>query len=344
MQGAKPYLKCSFLTFVAQIAISRSMSDTNTSPNRAFVFPGQGSQALGMGKDLADSFPAAKLVFEEVDAALGQNLSALIWGADMAALTLTENTQPALMAVSMAAVRALESEGYDLAAQGRFVAGHSLGEYSALAAAGVLSIGDCARLLKLRGQSMQAAVPLGQGAMAAIIGLSTTEIESIAHQGAAQTGLVCALANDNAPGQGVISGAAEAVDAAIEQAKKAGAKRALPLNVSAPFHCDLMAPAAQTMAQALAEIDLGEFALPLIANVCAQAYADPSQTVSLLVQQVTGRVRWSESMAYAADQGICELIEIGAGKVLSGLAKRIDPRLYATPAGTVDTIKALLNS
>lgn len=333
-----------FLTFWGQAAMGRAMSDPISSQNRAFVFPGQGSQALGMGKDLAESFPAAKHVFQEINEALGQDLSGLMWGEDLDALTLTENAQPALMAVSMAAVRALEAGGYDLASQGAFVAGHSLGEYSALAAAGVLSLGDCAKLLKLRGQSMQAAVPVGQGAMAAVLGLTTDQIETIAQAAADQTGQVCALANDNAPGQGVMSGAAAAIDVAIEQASAAGAKRALKLNVSAPFHCALMAPAAQEMAAALAKTDMGAFALPLIANVSASAYADPAQTADLLVQQVTGRVRWTESMAYAADQGVTQLVEIGAGKVLSGLAKRIDSRLSAVQAGSADALKALLDS
>ena len=320
------------------------MTETISSAQRAFVFPGQGSQALGMGKDLADNFSAAKAVFEEVDAALNQNLSALIWGEDLEVLTLTENAQPALMAVSMAAVRALESEGYVLADQGAYVAGHSLGEYSALAATGVLTLADCAKLLKLRGQSMQAAVPVGQGAMAAVLGLSTDQIETIVVDAAAQTKQVCALANDNAPGQGVMSGAADAIDVAIEMASAAGAKRALKLNVSAPFHCDLMAPAAEAMAKALGETALSSFALPLISNVGAAATSDPAQTVDLLVRQVTGRVRWTESMAYAADQGVTQLVEVGVGKVLSGLAKRIDPRLSAVQAGTLETIKSLIES
>ncbi len=320
------------------------MSDPIPAPQRAFVFPGQGSQALGMGQDLAAEFPAAKQVFEEVNEALGQDLSALMWGEDLAALTLTENAQPALMAVSLAAVRALESEGYHLASHGAFVAGHSLGEYSALAAAGVLSLADTAKLLKLRGQSMQAAVPVGDGAMAAIMGLSAAEIEAIAAAAAQETGLVCALANDNAPGQGVISGAAAAVEVAMEQASAAGAKRALKLNVSAPFHCALMAPAALAMAEALAQTPQGAFALPLIANVTARANQDPAHVTDLLVQQVTGRVRWAESMVAAADAGVTQLVEVGAGKVLSGLAKRIDSRLAAVQAGTSAGLRALLES
>lgn len=320
------------------------MTDTLTPQNRAFVFPGQGSQALGMGKDLAESFPAAKAVFAEVDEALGQDLSGLMWGEDLAALTLTENTQPALMAVSLAVVRALESEGYELSQNGAFVAGHSLGEYSALAAIGVLSVSDCAKLLKLRGQAMQAAVPVGEGAMAAVLGLDKAAVESIAAEAATAAGLVCELANDNTPGQGVLSGAAAAIDVAIEKASAAGAKRALKLNVSAPFHCALMAPAAEAMAAALAETQLGDFALPLIANVSASSYSDPAQTTGYLVSQVTGRVRWSESMVYAADQGVTQLVELGAGKVLSGLAKRIDPRLAGTAVGTAEGVTALLNA
>lgn len=320
------------------------MSDTISPDQRAFVFPGQGSQALGMGKDLAESFPAAKAVFEEVDEALGQNLSGLMWGDDLDTLTLTENAQPALMSVSLAVVRTLESQGYELAAKGKFVAGHSLGEYSALAAIGAVSLGDCAKLLKLRGQSMQAAVPVGEGAMAAIIGLSAEQIEAIAGEAASESGQVCALANDNAPGQGVMSGAAAAIDLAIEKASAAGAKRALKLNVSAPFHCSMMEPAAEAMQAALAETSLSDFALPLIANVTAEAYSNPSQTADLLVRQVTGRVRWTECMAYAAEQGVTQLVEVGSGKVLSGLAKRIDSRLSAVQAGTPETIEALLSA
>ena len=320
------------------------MTDTLCRDTRAFVFPGQGAQTLGMGKDLAEAFPAAREVFAEVDEALGQDLSGLMWGEDLAALTLTENAQPALMAVSQAAVRVLAAEGYVLAQQGAFVAGHSLGEYSALTAAGVLSLADCAKLLKLRGQSMQAAVPLGQGAMAAVLGLSTAQVEQVAADAAAETGLVCALANDNAPGQAVLSGAQAAVDLAIDKASAAGAKRAMKLNVSAPFHCALMAPAAQAMAAALAQTKLGTYTLPVIANITAQAGRDSAQTLDLLVAQITGRVRWTDSMVYAADQGVTQLVEVGAGKVLSGLARRIDRRLSAVQAGSVEGIKALLDS
>ena len=317
------------------------MSASVSPEQRAFVFPGQGSQSLGMGRELAQAFPAAKAVFEEVDEALGQDLSGLIWGEDMEALTLTENAQPALMAVSLAAVRALESQGYALTAEGSFVAGHSLGEYSALAAAGVLSLADCARLLRLRGQAMQVAVPVGQGAMAAVVGLNPQQLAALAEQAAAESGEVCAFANDNAPGQGVISGTAAAVELAIEKASAAGAKRALRLKVSAPFHCALMGPAAETMRAALDETQLGSFALPLIANVTATAYSDPAQTSALLVEQVTSRVRWTESLVYAADQGITQVVELGAGSVLSGLARRINPRLSAVPAGTPEALEAL---
>ena len=310
----------------------------------AFVFPGQGSQVLGMGKDLAESFPAARQVFEEVDEALSQKLSALMWGEDLEALTLTENTQPALMAVSLAIVKALYSEGYHLSDQGSFVAGHSLGEYSALAAIGVLSITECAHLLRLRGRAMQAAVPLGEGAMAAVLGLDKDTVETIAAEAARETGLVCALANDNAPGQGVLSGATVAIELAIEKAKAAGAKRALKLNVSAPFHCALMAPAADSMAMALKDTAYGDFELPLITNVTARAVSGFHNPTENLIKQVTGRVRWSESMIYAADQGVTQLIELGAGKVLSGLAKRIDPRLVGKAVSDVESVRVLLRS
>ena len=319
------------------------MSDTNFPIKRGFVFPGQGSQSLGMGKDLAEAFPAAAAVFEEVNDALGEDLTSIMWGEDLNALTLTENAQPALMAVSLAVVRALESEGYELSNQGSFVAGHSLGEYSALAAAGVLTIRDTAKLLKLRGSSMQAAVSVGQGAMAAIIGLSKDQVEILVHEVITETNLVCALANDNAPGQAVISGALKAVEIGMAKANQAGAKRALKLPVSAPFHCELMAPAAKVMGKALSETVLSKFNLPLIANVTAEKTTDTGKVVPMLVEQITGQVRWTESMQYAAENGITQVVELGAGKVLSGLSKRIDSRLSALHAGTLQGIEALIN-
>lgn len=309
---------------------------------RAFVFPGQGSQAVGMGRDLAASYPAAQAVFDEVDEALGEKLSAVILDGPAETLTLTENAQPALMAVSMAALRALDAElGREGAAiaKAAFVAGHSLGEYSALAAAGALSVGDAARLLRIRGKAMQAAVPVGQGAMAAILGLDLDTAEAVAAE-AAEIG-VCQAANDNAPGQVVLSGAAAAVDKAIEIAKSKGAKRAMPLPVSAPFHCALMQPAADAMAQALESASLNTPAVPVVANVRAEAVSDPAEIKALLIEQVTGRVRWRESVAWLAGQGVTEQIELGAGKVLTGLAKRIDKSLSASALNTPDDAKAL---
>lgn len=309
---------------------------------RAFVFPGQGSQAVGMGRDLAASYPTAQAVFDEVDEALGEKLSAVILDGPAETLTLTENAQPALMAVSMAALRALDAElGREGAAIGKaaFVAGHSLGEYSALAAAGALSIGDAARLLRIRGKAMQAAVPVGQGAMAAILGLDLDTAEAVAAE-AAEIG-VCQAANDNAPGQVVLSGAATAVEKAIEIAKGKGAKRAMPLPVSAPFHCALMQPAADAMAEALESAALSAPAVPLVANVRAEAVSDPAAIKALLIEQVTGRVRWRESVAWLAAQGVTEQVEIGAGKVLTGLAKRIDKSLSASALNTPDDAKAL---
>ena len=307
---------------------------------RAFVFPGQGSQKIGMGKDLAEAFPAAKAVFDEVDEALGEDFSSLIFDGSDDDLKLTQNTQPALMAVSLAVVRALEAEfGVSLKDHGAFVAGHSLGEYSALAAVGALSVSDAAKLLRLRGQAMQSAVPVGQGSMAAVLGLTMEQVEGVLAD--LDDGLgVCEVANDNANGQVVISGAADAVAAAGEAMKAAGAKRALPLPVSAPFHCSLMQPAADAMAEALAGQAIAAPALPVVANVLAASYDDPGQTKDLLVQQVTGRVRWRESVEWMAAQGVTELVELGAGAVLAGLTKRIAPDVSAQSVGNADGLKA----
>jgi len=295
----------------------------------AFTFPGQGSQTVGMGRALAEAFPAARLVFEEVDAALGEALSRTIWDGPEDVLTLTANAQPALMATSLAAMRALESTGLDLAATAAFVAGHSLGEYSALAAAGSLSIADAARLLRIRGEAMQRAVPAGQGAMAALLGLDLDAAQEIAREAA--EGDVCAAANDNAPGQVVVSGSREAVARAIEIAKARGAKRAILLPVSAPFHCALMAPAAAAMAEALAAVTVNPPVVPLVCNVLARPITDPAEIRARLVEQVTGAVRWRESVAWMAGAGVDLFVEVGAGAVLTGLAKRIakDARAFA---------------
>jgi [acyl-carrier-protein] S-malonyltransferase len=293
----------------------------------AFVFPGQGSQAVGMGKALAEAYAPARRVFAEVDGALGQNLSGLMFEGPEAELTLTANAQPALMAVSLAAVRVLEAEaGLDIARDARFVAGHSLGEYSALAAAGALTIADSARLLRIRGEAMQRAVPVGEGAMAAIIGLDFAQVSAIALQAASDLylqGAICEAANDNGGGQVVISGTKAAVERAMELAKAAGAKRALALPVSAPFHCTLMKPAADAMAAALAGVELRTPAAPLVANVSAIAVQAPADIRASLVAQVTGAVRWRESVLYMAQHGVANFVEIGAGKVLSGLIRRI---------------------
>ena len=311
---------------------------------RAFVFPGQGSQKIGMGKDLAESFPSAKAVFDEVDEALGENFSALVFDGSDDDLKLTENTQPALMAVSLAAVAALDAEfGITLKDHGSFVAGHSLGEYSALAAVGALSIADTAKLLRLRGKAMQSAVPVGEGAMAAVLGLSMEQVEAVLAQSEASLG-VAEVANDNANGQVVISGSAGAIAAVSDAMKAAGAKRAVPLPVSAPFHCSLMQPAAEAMAQALASATISAPALPVVANVLAASYVDPSQTADLLVRQVTGRVRWRESVEWMAAQSVTELVELGAGAVLGGLTKRIVSDVTAQSIGTADGLKAFAES
>ena len=310
---------------------------------RAFTFPGQGSQAVGMGQALAGAMASAREVFEEVDDALGQNLSKLMWQGPIEDLTLTENTQPALMAVSLAVMRVLEKDvGLDLGASGRFVAGHSLGEYSALAAAGALSLADTARLLKIRGQSMQAAVPVGEGAMAALLGLDFDDAAKVAAD--AGQGEICATANDNAPGQVVVSGTKAAVERAVDLAKEAGAKRAMLLNVSAPFHCDLMKPAADRMAEELASVSIAPPRLPLVANVTASQVSDPETIRGHLVEQVTGMVRWRESVGYMAAEGVETLVETGAGKVLSGLNRRIDRSLTSVNLETPDDIEAFAKS
>ena len=307
----------------------------------AFVFPGQGSQAVGMGAELAQAHASARGVFEEVDAALGQKLSDIMFSGPIDTLTLTENAQPALMAVSMAVMRVLEVEhGFDLASKVKFVAGHSLGEYSALAAAGALSIADAARLLKTRGQTMQKAVPVGHGAMAALLGVGKDVAEKLAAEAA--QGEVCQLANDNEPTQAVISGAKSAIDRAGQLAKAHGVRRFMPLNVSAPFHCALMQPAADAMAEALAQVEMKAPVVPLIANVLAQPVSDPTEIKRRLVEQVTGTVRWRESIATMAALGVTGIYEIGSGKVLAGLAKRIEPSLNAISVGTPQDISAVL--
>jgi len=298
----------------------------------AFVFPGQGSQTVGMGKALAEAFVAAREVFEEVDGALGDRLSDIIWNGPAETLTLTENAQPALMAVSLAAMRVLETEaGVDLKRDAAFVAGHSLGEYSALAAARALSIGDAARLLRIRGRAMQKAVPVGVGAMAALIGLELPEVKSIAAE-VASIG-VCAAANDNGGGQVVLSGEKKAIERAVEIAKARGAKRAMMLPVSAPFHCPLMQPAADAMAEALAKTSIKQPVVPLVANVLAEPISDPTEIMHCLVQQVTGTVRWRESVLFMVRSGVTSFYEIGAGKVLTGLIKRIAENAIASAVG-----------
>ncbi len=311
--------------------------------SRAFVFPGQGSQAVGMGRELAEAFAEARHVFEEVDEALSQSLSKLMFEGPDDQLTLTENAQPALMAVSMAVVRVLEGQGkLDLAKAATFVAGHSLGEYSALAAAGTFSLADTARLLKLRGQSMQKAVPVGVGAMAALLGAEFEQAREIAAEAA--QGQVCEAANDNGAGQVVVSGHKEAVERAIKIAGEKGIKRAVLLPVSAPFHCALMQPAADAMAEALAKVEMKAPKVPVVANVVALAVSDPEAIRDLLVRQVTGTVRWREGVLYMKEQGVSQLVELGAGKVLSGLAKRIDKELSGVNVGTPADIEAFLAS
>jgi [acyl-carrier-protein] S-malonyltransferase len=305
----------------------------------AFIFPGQGSQTVGMGRGLADAFPAARLVFEEVDEALGEALTKVIWEGPAETLVLTENAQPGLMAVSLAAMRVLETEaGVDLARDARFVAGHSLGEYSALAAAAALSIGDTARLLRIRGRAMQKAVPVGTGAMAALLGLDFEQAVTVA--GEAAEDQVCQAANDNGGGQVVVSGDKAAVERAVEIAKGKGARRAMMLPVSAPFHCSLMQPAADAMATALAGVTVKSPVVPVVANVLAKPIRDPADIVGALVAQVTGTVRWRDSISFMADAGVTRFCEVGAGKVLSGLVKRIAEGAIGVSVGTPDDVAA----
>ena len=305
----------------------------------AFVFPGQGSQTVGMGKTLAASFPAARQVFDEVDEALGSKLSTIAFEGPAETLTLTENAQPALMAVSLATLRVLEREaGLDLARDAQFVAGHSLGEYSALAAAGAFTIADSARLLRTRGQAMQKAVPVGVGAMAALLGLEFEAAAAVAAEAA--QGQVCQAANDNGGGQVVVSGDKAAVERAVEIAKTKGAKRAMLLPVSAPFHCALMQPAADVMAQALAQVSVRPPVVPVVANVLAKPIREPAEIVRALVAQVTGTVRWRECVAAMAGAGVTTFYEVGAGKVLSGLIKRIAAGASATAIGAPEDIAA----
>ena len=310
--------------------------------SRAFVFPGQASQAVGMGREVAEAFAVAKEIFEEVDEALKQNLSRLMFKGPDDELALTENAQPAIMAVSLAVIRVLsEDGGIDLSQTAAFVAGHSLGEYSALAAVGCLSVTDTAALLKTRGRAMQEAVPLGEGAMAVLMGLDLETARAIAEEAAGAD--VCTTANDNAPGQVVVSGTAAAIDRAVEIAKAKGAKRAIMLPVSAPFHCALMAPAADVMADALAEVSMAPLPVPLVANITAQPVTDPAEIRPLLVEQVTGMVRWRECVLTMKELGVDTMVEIGAGKVLSGLGRRIDADLGTMSVGTPETIEEFLN-
>ena len=306
--------------------------------SRAYVFPGQGAQAIGMGKALAEAYPQARAVFDEVDEALGEKLSAVIWDGDIETLTLTANAQPALMATSIAALRALEVEGFGIG-QAAYVAGHSLGEYSALCAAGALGLADTARLLRIRGRAMQEAVPVGLGAMAALLGLDFAAATEVAAEAA--QGEVCQAANDNDPAQVVVSGHRGAVERALDIAKAKGAKRAILLPVSAPFHCALMAPAAEVMAGALASVVISRPVVPVVANVRAEAVSDPDLIRQLLVEQVTGSVRWRESVLWMQSAGVVEYWEIGAGKALSGMIKRIASGAETRAVGTPEDIVAV---
>ncbi|MCK0195417.1 ACP S-malonyltransferase [Ancylobacter sp. 6x-1] len=305
----------------------------------AFVFPGQGSQAVGMGKALAEAFPAARSVFDEVDAALGEKLSDIMWDGPIEALTLTANAQPALMATSLAAIRVLEAEaGLDLSRDAAFVAGHSLGEYSALAAARSFAISDAAGLLRLRGEAMQSAVPVGAGAMAAILGLDYDKVVDVAQEAAGDE--VCDIANDNAPGQVVVSGGTQAIARAVEIAKREGASRAILLPVSAPFHCRMIASAADAMQEALAAVTVSAPVVPVVANVTAAPVSDPDAIRALLVKQVTGTVRWRESVAFMAGAGVTRLVEVGSGKVLAGLVKRIAREVAASNVSSPEDVAA----
>jgi len=309
--------------------------------SRAFVFPGQGAQTVGMGRALTETYSASRAIFEEVDDALDEKLSHLIWEGDQDALTLTRNAQPALMATSLAAMAALESEGVNVEAA-RFVAGHSLGEYSALAAAGSISVADTARLLRTRGAAMQEAVPVGVGAMAAILGLGLDDVRAIAAEAADDD--VCQAANDNDPGQVVVSGDKAAVERAVTLAKEKGAKRAMLLPVSAPFHCELMAPAAKVMAEALESVEIKTPRVPLVANVEASEVEDPDKIRALLVRQVTGAVRWRESVEFMVAQGVTEIWEIGAGKALSGMIRRIARDVTCRAVGAPDDVTAAVEA
>ena len=308
---------------------------------RAFVFPGQGAQTIGMGRDLAEAYPAARAVFDAVDTALGEDLSGLIWRGDADTLTLTRNAQPALMATSIAALRALEAEGVTVADGAAFVAGHSLGEYSALVAAGTLALEDAARLLRVRGEAMQDAVPAGEGAMAALLGLDLDAARAVADDAA--QGEICAAANDNDPAQVVVSGHRAAVERAVDIAKERGARRAVMLPVSAPFHCALMGPAAGRMAEALDDVEMSDPIVPLIANVTASPVSAAGDIRALLVDQITGPVRWRESVLRMASEGVTEIWEIGAGKALSGMVRRIDKSIATRQVGSPDEVKEAAN-
>ena len=311
--------------------------------SRAIIFPGQGSQSVGMGRGLASQYPEAREVFEAVDDALGEKLSAVIWNGPDEELTLTENAQPALMAVSLATFRVLENQGLNLSIHADYVAGHSLGEYSALAASGALTLADTAKLLRIRGKAMQQAVPVGVGAMAALLGPDFDTVIEIAAK-ASTDEEICSAANDNAPGQVVISGSAAAVARAIDLAKEAGAKRAVELPVSAPFHCSLMSPAADAMRDALADVEISAPQIPIVTNVTAASCSDPEEIRSRLVEQVTGSVRWRESVEWLCLNNVTELVEVGSGKVLTGLARRINRELVASAINDAEDIDAFIAS